>query len=416
MTPIQASTRRPSAQPHSSDWETALPARGGLALPYLKHADLRALGSVSKHDRARLETRLANKTVSKLVPAIASMGANTPLYPSFFSGIASEIAALDQRVAAPLWQRLEHRFICMAANDIDVCSEAEKGRLLEKLIDLSKRNLPADVHGRVLAELTSVVNRSFNDPDATCTALCSLFAHCRELPLAQRAVPLRNLLLSLPFGTSNVFKPEICQLVDAMKREICLFTPEQQSAIEHDMRQANIAMEDFFAAFTAVTELPAVERHAKISKLIERMLTLEHNYADPTITSTLRFLSSQQQLLSADMLANLVPMVGLIPDQNNRAARLITIVHLSNAFAADVRAPLLKSIAGVAGSLTEFDKKRIIFGLYRNVSAMNARDKLAVVQRVNRLGAQLPGMAFAEVLLTLPTALQRFVRSVMLAA
>lgn len=413
MSPIQVSAIRTSTQPHPSDWETVPPARSGIALPYLEHATLRALGCVSKHDRARLEKRLATKTASKIVTAIASMGANTPLYPSFFSGVTSEIAALDQRVAASLWQRLEDRFIYLAANDIDVCAEAEKGSLLEKLIELSKHNLPADVQGRVLADLISVVNRTFNDPDATCTALCGLFEHCRELPLPQRDAPLRNLLLSMPYDASNAFKPQISQLIDAMKREIRLLAPEKQSIIEHDMLQANTAMEDFFASFMRVTKLPQAERHASMSTLIERMLTVEHNSADPIITSTLRFFSSQPHMMSAEMLADLVPMVSLIPNLNNRAGRLRMLVQLSDAFAADTRAPLLKNIAGVAASLSESDRKRILGSLYLSVSDMNGHDKLDVVHHANALGATLPVVELAEVVVTLPATLQQLVQALM---
>jgi hypothetical protein len=410
MSPIQASPTRLNAQPTRASRNDTPPDRSGLALPYMDHAALRALGSASKHDRSRLEQRLASKTASTLAAVIASLGVTTPIRPSCFDDVAKDIAALDERVAAPLWRQFEHRFICIVENDIDVCVEAEKARLLENMIVVSKRNLPADAQARVLKELTGIVNRSLKDTDVICTALLSLFEHCRDLPVQHRVVPLRNLLLSLPFGSSDAFRPQISRLIDAMRNQIPLFSSEQQASIGHDMHLANTTMEGFFATFASVSALSGQERTEGMSALIGQMLTLDHNYADATVASTLRFFSSPPQLVTAEMLTDLVPLVGQIPNRENRAARLRTIVHLSDAFDADKRSPLINRLAAVAVSLSEPDRKRILVGLYRSVIDMNARDKLETVQRINVLGATIPTRQFAQILVTLPTALQRLVR------
>ena len=410
MSPIQASSTRLNAPSTNADRHYAPPDRGGLALPYMDHAALCALGSASKYDRSRLEQRLASNTANTLSAIIASLGMTTPIKPSCFDDVAKDIATLDERVAAPLWRQFELRFICIAENDIDVCAEAEKVPLLENMIVVSKRNLPADAQARVLKELTSVVNRSLKNPDAICTALIRLFEQCRELPLQHRAVPLRNLLLSLPFGSSDAFRPQINQLIDAMRNEIRLFSPEQQAAIGRDMHLANTTMEDFLATFASVSALSGQARQEGMHALVLRMLTLEHNYADLTIASTLRFFLAPPQLLSAEMLTDLVPQVGQIPNRENRAARLRTIVHLSEAFDAEKRAPLINSLAAATVSLSESDRKRILIGLYRSVINMNARDKLETVQHINVLGAMLPTRQFVQVIVTLPTALQRLVR------
>lgn len=413
MSPTHVLPWRPSAQSIPVDRYTAPPARDGLALPFLDYAGLRKFGSLSKHLRFQLEKQLANEKMLELSTLITGLGARTPLHESMLADVAKEIGVLDERVAAPLWRRLELQFICMADNDIDVCPEADKAQLLEKFIDLSKRSLPAEIHSQVLTEMTGIVNRSFNGSDDTCAALGSLFAHSRELPIQHRAAPLRSLSLALPMGSSVEFRPQINQLLDAMRGEVRLLSQEAQSAIKTDMHKVSVFADALFDAFTRVTELPTRAARTRLSRLIEKALTLEHNCADPLITSTLRFFSAQSQLLDAKMLAGMVPKLGLIPDLKNRAARLSILVQMANVFPADARAPLLKKMADVATSLSEADRKRILRGLYRNLLDMNANDQRDLVQHLDVLGTSLPVAQIVAVLVTLPTALQRQVRDTM---
>lgn len=415
MFPIQYSTSSSAPRTKPSEQDTAPPARSGLALPYLDHVGLRAIAGCSKLDRSRLEQRLASKQAKELMMVIAGLGGDAPLYDAFFIRLAKSISALDERVAAPLWRHLENRFIELVHNDIDIYADAEKGALLEKLIRLSAQSFPNESHSRVLAACNHAVNTSFNDPDAVCTALTSLFAHCRALPLAYRAVPLQGLMLSLPTNAADGMKPQIAHLIVAMKRECLLLPANQQAAIDHAQSQSNSTMENFFASFGRVCELPAQERQAGLATLIKHMLTIEHNDADTAIGSTLRMFAAQPQLLGAEMLTDLIPSIATIAHAGNRAQRVQTIVHLSTAFAADKRVPLLKNLIRVAETLPEADRKKALFGLYRATLDMNQPDQVDAIRDINFLGASLPATLFAQVLVTMPIDLQHTVRTTMLA-
>ena len=387
-------------------------ANAGLALPYMDHAALLSLGSVSRRDRSRLEHRLASKASIRLASEIAEIGMSTQIHVSVFESLAHRIAELDERVAAPLWQQLEHRFICMAENDIDVCSEAKKHVLLEKFIDLSRCSLPSEVHSRVVAELTNIVNRSFGDSDAICIALMKIFEECRELPLQNRAFPLRNLLLSLPFSLSDALRPKVKQLVAAVQDELPHFSQDQQASITHDIVEGNVSMEEFFATFATIKALPLPEHQAAMSELVGRMLTLEHDYADATVAYVLRFFSSLPHLPYAEMLTALVPTMGQISNQQNCAARLRSIIQLARGFAAEKRVALSNAIVDVTMqlSLPANDRQRILSSLYRNVLDMNPRDKLETIKHINALAATLPAGYFTQSTFTLPDAIQRLVR------
>ncbi len=416
MLPIQVSSSRSCTQPTPIRGESASSQRDGLALPFMDYGGLRLLGSVSKYNRSCIEKTLASQTVNKLTAAIASMGGNAPIKDTFFCRVAKDIAALDDRVATPLWKQLEHRLICMAENDIDVCVEADKGELLERLVALSKSNLPVASQARVLAELTNLINGLFTDSDATGVALCQIFEHCRALPVAQRAVPLRNLTLTLPFESSEAFQPRIRQLIDAMRREIRLLPAQQQSLIANDMLQANATIKNFFVLFTKASELPLHERIPAMANLIEKMLKLEHYFADPTIATTMRFFAVSPSLISAQLVADLVPMVGQISNPTNRAARLRMLVQLSTSFAVDTRAPLIKNIAHAAASLSDSDRKRILYGLYRSAIVLNDGDARDVIKHINALADTLPAHQLAQVLVSLPTRLRQVIRESMLVA
>lgn len=411
MSPIQSSTLPTRPRSNIDDWDAPPPPpQQGLALQYLEHADLRAFSRASKFDRSRLEQKLASTTANQLVADIAALGGGAPVVEANMVHLVAKISALDSRVAAPLWKRLETRLIDMADSDLDNCPEAEKGDLLARLAQFSSRTLPEASHSAVLSEMTSLASASFVDPDAACTALASLFEQCKALPRRYQEAPLRNLMLALPFTSSDSVRPQIRVLIDAVQSESRKLLPEQRARIEGDLAQSNATMRDFFATFEVVTELPPQERKEGIGNLVGHMLAIQHNHADALITNTLRFLATEPRMIDADALATLLPMVGMIADPSCRASRLQKVTQLAGLFPPDERVPLLQNAAGLAVTLTEIDRKKMLRTLYRGVPDMTAADQTRTLRAINMLGASLGPMPFAEVLITLPVPLQTTVR------